>query len=69
MPLQFASAFASPVILTEFVPIILKYKDTWETKHSEFWDDYSYIMQALVFYRTVCINDKQNLVNVENNVR
>ncbi|KAK4510868.1 Aldo_ket_red domain-containing protein [Mucor velutinosus] len=58
---RFTSAFASPIILTEFVPIILKYKDVWETKQSEFWDDYSYIMQALVFYRTVCINDKQKL--------
>ncbi|CAO0792451.1 unnamed protein product [Mucor circinelloides] len=52
------SAFASPIILTEFVPVILKYKDIWETKQSEFWDDYSYIMQALVFYRAVCANDK-----------
>ncbi|GAN01173.1 hypothetical protein MAM1_0005c00604 [Mucor ambiguus] len=58
---KFTSAFASPIILTEFVPIILKYKYTWETKHSEFWNDYNYTMQALVFYRTVCINDKQKL--------
>ncbi|OAD08270.1 hypothetical protein MUCCIDRAFT_105228 [Mucor lusitanicus CBS 277.49] len=58
---KLTSAFASPILLTEFVPIILKYKDTWEIKQSEFWDDYSYIMQALVFYRTLYINDKEKL--------
>jgi hypothetical protein len=55
--LKLPSVLASPVLVTEFVPLILHYKDEWETKQSEFWDDYSYIMQALGFYRTLYQKD------------
>lgn len=45
------------MLVTEFVPLILQYKEEWETNQSEFWDDYSYIMQALGFYRTLYQKD------------
>ncbi|KAI8644668.1 hypothetical protein BD408DRAFT_450647 [Parasitella parasitica] len=60
---KFSSAFASPVVLTEFVPIILQFKEQWAVNQYELWNDYSYIMQAIVFYRILYLKDiQQSLV-------
>ncbi|CEP18348.1 hypothetical protein [Parasitella parasitica] len=56
---KFSSVFASPIVLTEFVPIILQFKEAWVTNQSEFWNDYSHIMQAIAFYRILYQKDRQ----------
>ncbi|KAI9356382.1 hypothetical protein BD770DRAFT_106284 [Pilaira anomala] len=56
------SIFVSPLIVTRFFPLI--FKSDWHVE--TFWDDYSYIMQAVNFYFYLLIKDEKNLTTIWN---
>ncbi|CEG82901.1 hypothetical protein RMATCC62417_16892 [Rhizopus microsporus] len=54
------SVFASPLVIDVFFPLIFKVNKDWSQKPSEFWNDYSHVMQALNLYYYLLLKDKHN---------
>ncbi|CEG67175.1 hypothetical protein RMATCC62417_03642 [Rhizopus microsporus] len=54
------SVFASPLVIDVFFPLIFKVNKDWPQRPSEFWNDYSHVMQALNLYYYLLLKDKHN---------
>lgn len=57
------SVFASPLVTDVFFPLIFKVNKDWSQRPSEFWNDYSHVMQALNLYYYLLLKDKHNKVS------
>ncbi|KAI8581728.1 hypothetical protein K450DRAFT_230888 [Umbelopsis ramanniana AG] len=58
---QFSSIYTSPLVVTEFFPVIFKFDgERMMASESYFWDMYSTTMQAINFYYYLLISDEKN---------